>query len=188
MVKRVPVSARMSGRALSAAFLALGCAGCAATAKPTQSAAAPSATTPSATTPTTALSANLVADARVRQELLATFTAFRGNAANTPGYAAIPPSAVARITPRTLHYGYDPATGTYWAVAGFSATEAASRTAAFVGFQDGGNEAVFMQPSGGSWHVKSVGPCMTGLPVSVAAAMKLTASPYPGCSSSVPAG
>ncbi len=130
----------------------------------------------------------LKADATVRQELLATFIAFRSDGADTPGYGAIPPSAVAGITPGTLHYAYDPATGTYWAVAEFRATKAASQTVAFVGFQDGGNEAVFMQPPGGSWHVKSVGPCMAGLPVSVAAAMKLTPSPYPGCQAPAPAG
>lgn len=198
MVTRVPVSGRITGCALSAAFLVLGCAGCAATAKPAaaQSAAvsvpaataAPSAATPSATTRTSAQPAKLVADATVRHELLATFVAFRSNGANTPGYAAIPRSAVAGIAPRTLRYAYDPATGTYWAVADFSPTAAASQTAAFIGFQDGGNAAVFMRRPGGSWHVKSVGPCMTGLPVSVMAAMKLTASPYPGCPSPVPAG
>ena len=201
MVKRIPVSARISGCALSAAFLVLGCAGCTATAKPTaaQSAAvsvpaatataAPSAATASATTPTSAQPVHLVADATVRHELLATFIAFRRNGANTaPGFAAIPPSAVAGIAPRTLHYAYDPATGTYWAVADFSPTEAASQTAAFIGFQDGGNAAVFTQPPGGSWRVKSVGPCMAGLPVSVRDAMKLTASPFPGCQSPVPAG
>ena len=131
-----------------------------------------------------------MADATVRQDLLATFIAFRSNGANTaPGFGAIPPSAVAGITPRTLHYAYDPATGIYWAVAEFSATEAASRDEAVAAeLQDGGNEAVFMQPPGGSWHVKSVGPCMTGLPVSVAAAMHLTPSPFPGCPTPVPAG
>jgi hypothetical protein len=122
-----------------------------------------------------------VADETVRQELLAAFTTFRSDAANTPGYAAIARSAVAGIARRTLHYAYDAATGTHWALAEFSPTEAASQTAAAVGFQDGGNEAVFMQPRGGSWQVKSVGPCMSGLPASVAAAMKLTASPFPGC-------
>ncbi len=198
MVTRVPVSARISGCAL-AAFLVLGCAvlgcaGCTATATPAavQSAAVPvpaaATATPSATTPTSPQPVHRVADAAVRQKLLAAFIAFRSNAANAPGYVAIPPSAVAGIAPRTLHYAYDPATGTYWAVADFNPTEAASQTAAFIGFQDGGNAAVFTQPPRGSWHVKSVGPCLAGLPVSVRDAMKLTASPYPGCPSPVPAG
>jgi hypothetical protein len=129
-----------------------------------------------------------VADATVRRELHAAFIAFRGNAANTPGFAAIPPSAVAGITPGTLHYALDPATGTYWAVATFSATAAASQTAAFVGFQDGGSQAVFTRPSDASWRVESVGPCMTDLPVDVAAAWGLTATPSPMCPSGVPAG
>jgi hypothetical protein len=141
---------------------------------------------PSATTPSSPQSANLVADATVRKALLETFMAFRSDGSNTPNFAAIPSSAVARITPKTLRYAYDPATRTYWAVAEFSATEAASQTAAFIGFQDGGNEAVFMQPPGAAWHVKSVGPCMADLPVSVMAAMRLTPSPYPGCPSPVP--
>lgn len=188
-VHGVAVSARVSAGALSAALLVLGCAACTTTAKPAagRSAAAsvPAVTataTPSATTtPTETKPAKLTADTKVRRELLATFIAFRSSGTNAPGYAAIPPSAVAGISPRTLDYAYDPATGTYWAVASFSATTAASQTDAFVGFQDGGNTAVFMRPSGASWQVRSVGPCMAGLPGRVEAAMKLAASPYPGC-------
>jgi hypothetical protein len=195
MINRVPASARVSGCALSAAFLVLGCVACAATMKPT---AGPSAAVslPGATTTATASAApvpsatpaNLVADATVRRELHAAFIAFRGNAANTPGFAAIPPSAVAGITPGTLYYALDPATGIYWAVATFSATAAARQTVAFVGFQDGGSQAVFTRPSGGSWRVESAGPCMTRLPVDVAAAWGLTATPSPMCPSGVPAG
>jgi hypothetical protein len=152
---------------------------------PTPSTAAPSSS--QATAAPSAKPTNLAADAAVRQGLLAAFTAFRSNAANTPGFAAIPPSAVGDITPGTLYYAFDPATGTYWAVATFSATKAASQTSAYVGFQDGGNKAVFMRPSGGPWQVKSVGACLGGLPVAVAAALALTASPSPMCPSGVPA-
>jgi hypothetical protein len=119
---------------------------------------------------------------------LAVFTAFRSNATNAPGFAAIPPSAVSGISPGTLYYAFDSATRTYWAVATFSATQAASQTLAYVGFQDGGNEAVFMRPSGGPWLVKSIGTCLSGLPDAVAAALALTASPSPMCPSGVPAG
>jgi hypothetical protein len=203
MDNRLHVSPRVSGSAIAvlvAACAGLMCAGCAHNAKPvaaspdaisrpmTTASVEPSATGLQSAAAPSALAVKLVADAEVRQELLATFIAFRSNGANSPGYAAIPPSAVAGIAPRTLHYGYDPATGTYWAVAGFNATKAASQTSAFVGFQDGGNEAVFRQLHGGSWRVKYVGPCMVGLPVGVAAALGLTASPYPGCSSGVSAG
>jgi hypothetical protein len=196
-IERVPALARVSGWALaavSAAGLGLACVGCTPTAKP---AAAPSVTVsrpattttagPSATAARSPKPTNLAAGAAVRQELLAAFTAFRANASNTPGFAAIAPSAISGITPGTLYYAFDSATGTYWAVATFSATKAASQTSAYVGFQDGGNEAVFMRPSGEQWLVKSVGTCLRGLPVAVAAALTLTASPSPMCPSGVPA-
>jgi hypothetical protein len=157
---------------------------------PTPSTPTPSTAAPNSVRATIAPSpkpTNLVADTAVRQELLTAFTAFRSNAANTPGFAAIPPSAVSGITPGTLYYGFDPATGTYWAVATFSATKAASQTLTYVGFQDGGNRAVFTRPSGGGWQVKSVGACLGGLPVTVAAALTLTASSSPMCPSGVPA-
>jgi hypothetical protein len=196
-MKKFRLSARVSScaiAALSAACLGLACAGCASTEKPV---AAPSVAgsqpvttataVPSGTAVPSAKPANLVADATVRQQLLAAFIAFRSNAANTPGYAAIPPSAVAGISPRTMSYALDPATGTYWAVATFSATKAASQTSAFAGFQDGGNEAVFTRSSGQPWLVKSVGMCLAGLPVAVAVAWALTATPSPMCPAGVPA-
>jgi hypothetical protein len=197
MINKVLVSAQLSSRALaavSAACMGLACVGCMSTAKP---AAAPSApptsgatatVVPSATAVASAKPANLVADATVRQELLAAFIAFRSNAANTPGYAPIPPSAVAGIAPGTLFYALDPTTGTYWAAATFSATAAASQTSAFVGFQDGGSQAVFMRTPGEPWQVKSVGPCLAGLPVAIAATWALTANASPMCPSGVPAG
>lgn len=162
--RSVPVLTRVSGGASFAAILVLGCGGCAAAAQPA-----------------TPLARNVGA------ELLATFTAFRRDGANTPAYAAIPPSAVAGITPGTLHDYHDLATGTYWAVADFSVTEAASKTPAAVGFQDGGNDAVFMRAAGRSWRIKSVGPCMAGLPSNVAAVLGLTAGPNPLCPHGTPA-
>ncbi len=88
----------------------------------------------------------------------------------------------------TLYYAFDPATTTYyWAVATFSATAAASQSLAFVGFQDGGNQAVFMRLTGQPWSVKSIGPCMAGLPVAVAAAWAVTGNASPMCPSGVPA-
>lgn len=195
---KLSASARVGGWALaaaSAALVCLTCAGCAATAKPSATPGVPvsrpvatATAAPSVTSQTSPEPANVAADATVRRELLAAFVAFRSNEANTPGFAAIPPSAVAGISPGTLYYAYDPANGTYWAVATFEATAAASQTAAFVGFQDGGSQAVFVRLSGGSWVVKSVGPCMTGLPVGVATAWGLTASPSAMCPSGGPAG
>ena len=203
MINKVLVLARLSSRrlaALSAACMGLACLGCTSTAKPTAAAsvavsgsaatatAVPSATAvPFATAVASPKPANLVADATVRHELLTAFIAFRSDAANTPGYAPIPPSAVAGISPGTLFYALYPATGTYWAVATFAATAAASQTSAFVGFQDGGSRAVFMRTSGQPWHVKSVGPCLAGLPVAVAVTWALTANASPMCPSGVPA-
>jgi hypothetical protein len=190
-------SAGVSSRVLSIAGLAavLAVAGCTtsttsgpapgrpgpAPASPTRQ--PPTTTEPSAPQPTQ----NLAADAAVRQELVRAFTAFRANQANTAGFAAIPPSAVAGISPGTLYYAFDPATSTYWASASFSATAAASRTAAFIGFQDGGNSAVFMRLSSRPWVVKSVGPCKAGLPGAVAATWGLTQGPNPLCPDGVPA-
>lgn len=180
------ISFALSGSLCTAMLALAACSsGTPAPSTPTPSTAAPNSA--QATTAPSAKPTNLVADSAVRQELLAAFTAFRSNAANTPGFAAIPPSAVGGITPGTLYYALDPATGSYWAVATFSATKAASQTSAYVGFQDGGNEAVFMRSSGGPWQVKSVGVCLGGLPAAVAAGLALTASASPMCPSGVPA-
>jgi hypothetical protein len=191
MSGRLPLSPGLRGSALTvvaAACVGLLCVGCAHGAKPM------AATVPAVSRPATTVSAapsdqpaNLVADAAVRRELRAAFISLRSNAANTPGYAAIPPSAVRGIAPRTLHYALDSATGTYWAAASFSATAAASQTSAFVGFQDGGSSAVFVRASGQPWRVESVGPCLKGLPAVVATAWGLTASPNPMCPNGVPA-
>ncbi len=180
-----------------AAGVVAGTAGCGPTAKtvaaPSEASrpatiASTSSTVPSATGAPSAERTDLVADAAVRQKLLAAFIAFRSNAANTPGFASIPPPAVAGISPGKLFYAFDPATSTYWAVATIKATEAASHTSAYVGFQDGGSQAVFTQPSGEPWLVKSVGPCLAGLPNTVAATLALTVSPSPLCPHGAPAG
>jgi hypothetical protein len=133
--------------------------------------------------------ANLVASTAVRQQLQADFTAFRSDAANTPGYAAIPSSAVGGISKGTLYYAFDQTTGSYWAAASFYATLARRQpTSALVGFQDGGSQAVFTRSAGEPWVVKSVGPCLAGLPTAVADMWGVAASPNPMCPSGVPAG
>jgi hypothetical protein len=111
---------------------------------------------------------NLVADAAMRNDLLIAIRRFRADAANTPGYGAIPPSAVAGISPGSLFYAFDRSSSTYWARASFYPKVAASRTFAAVGFQDGGADGIFTRPSGRAWLVESVGPCHSGLPVRVA--------------------
>jgi hypothetical protein len=78
-------------------------------------------------------------------------------------------------------YDLDPATGIHWAVASFDPTDAARQTSASVGFQDGGSQAVFMQPPGQPWQVESIGQCLKGLRVAVPTASGLNASPDPMC-------
>jgi hypothetical protein len=188
---RLPVSLRISGFALTVvatAWAGLLCAGCAQNAKPVASATAAvkqPAVTASATP--SAQPTSLVADEAIRHQLRAVFIAFRSDGANTLGFAAIPPSAVGGISPGTLFYVLDPATGTHWAVASFDPTDAARQTSAFVGFQDGGSQAVFMQPPGQPWQVESIGQCLKGLPAAVATASGLNASPSPMCPGGVPA-
>lgn len=141
-----------------------------------------SPTTVSSTTSTVAppLSVqNLLADNSVRSELLAAFVAFRSDAKNTPGYAAIPPGSVGGILPGTLFYAYVPSTRTHWAVASFYPSSRASSTLASVAFQDGGADAVFMQPDGQGWAVEYVGQCQSGLPAAVADAWRLAHPPLP---------
>jgi hypothetical protein len=197
MINKVLFSGQASCRALaavSAAIMGLACVGCATTAKPTAASEATSespvtaSAAPSATVATSSEPTNLVASSTVQQDLLAAFIAFRSNAANTPGFAPIAPSAVAGISSGTLYYAYDPSTDSYWAVATFSATAAASQSMAYVGFQDGGDEAVFTKSASGSWLVESVGLCLTGLPVGVAAVWGVTATASPMCPNGVPAG
>jgi hypothetical protein len=198
MINKIPISIRVTGCGLAAVLAAvlvgLACVGCAPTAKPTapseatSPSSAPASAAPSATIATSQEPANLVASATVQQELLAAFIAFRSDAANTPGFAATAPSAVAGISPGTLYYAYDPSAGSYWAVATFSATTAASQRLAYVGFQDGGAEAVFTKSASGSWLVESVGLCLAGLPVGVAAMWGLAAGANPMCPNGVPAG
>ena len=187
---RLPVSPRISGFALAvlaAAWVGLLCAGCAQNAKPVASATeAVSRPAVTASAAPSGQPASLVADAAIRHQLRTAFIAFRRDAANTPGFAAIPPSAVGGISPGTLFYVLDPATGIHWAVASFDPTDAARQTSAAVGFQDGGSEAVFIQPPSQPWQVESIGQCLKGLPVVVAAASSLNASPNPMCPNGIP--
>jgi len=57
---------------------------------------------------------------------------------------------VAGTDPGSVYYGFVPSTNTYWAIAGFVPTAAAS-TQTQVAMQDEGCCGVFSQPAGGSW-------------------------------------
>jgi ABC-type Fe3+-hydroxamate transport system substrate-binding protein len=121
------------------------------------------------------------ATASIRSELTAAFVADRSDAANTPGYAALPPGAVQGISPGSLYVAMIPATGAYWAPASFSPSPGISDQA-FIGFQDGGNTAVFSRSSAAPWTVTYVGPCTSArVPAAVLATWGVTKSDYPGC-------
>lgn len=141
------------------------------------------ATNPPATsTPPAVTARNLVADTSVQTALTDTFVSFRLDAANTPGYAALPPGSVQGITPGSLFYALVPSTGASWAVASFSPAPGISDTSSFIGFQDGGNIAVFTRPSDGPWAVVYVGPCTSAhVPAAVMTVWGLGRSTYPGC-------
>jgi hypothetical protein len=100
-----------------------------------------------------------VANATLRAELLAAYAAAK----------QMPESYFNGPLPGTLYYGYEPSTRTYWALARFSLTPAASLQAG-VDMQDGGDTEVFMRPSGHSWKgtiVDIPGPCPGTLPAAV---------------------
>jgi hypothetical protein len=105
----VQVAARILCIAGTAAALAV--AGCASSTTSGPAPASPAPQSPPTTeSPAPQAIQNLAANAAVRQDLLTAFTAFRSDSANTPGFAAIPPSAVAGISPGLLYYAFDPAT------------------------------------------------------------------------------
>jgi hypothetical protein len=88
---------------------------------------------------------NLVISSSEKGDLTAAFVALKG----------IPLSDIAGAgpTPGSVYYAYDPATDTYWALAGFET----SSTAPFdvqVNFQDGGNMGMFRKAGAGAWQVQ----------------------------------
>ena len=89
---------------------------------------------------------NLVISSAVRSELTAAYVAYR----------RISSSDVAGTRPGSVHYAYDPATDTYWALANF----APSGTAALrvkVGFQDGPSWGFFTRAGSGPWKAQTGG-------------------------------
>jgi hypothetical protein len=84
---------------------------------------------------------NLVVSAAVRTGLLAAYAA----------YKSIPPSDVQGV-PGSVYYAYQPATGTYWALARYEPTSGDSQTVQ-VGFQDGGSDGFFKRTGAGPWQV-----------------------------------
>jgi hypothetical protein len=152
--------------------------------------AGPAATTPAATAqaispsppaPSTAPAAagvqNLVVTPSVLSELQAAYVA----------YMQFPPSDIAGTAPNSVYYAYDPATGTYWAMATFveSATASFNTT---VDMQDGGNTGMFSEPSGGAWQVvrEGVPPGCGMLQFYPTAVITAWALPTPVCPMATP--
>jgi hypothetical protein len=82
----------------------------------------------------------------VRGQLTAAFVA----------YKRISPSDVAGTFPRSVYYAYDPATGTYWALAQFRGSGTESFNVQ-VSFQDGGNYGMFRKTAAGTWQAQDPG-------------------------------
>ena len=103
---------------------------------------------------------NLPVNSEIRRQLLASFRIAKGDRA-TPPHIGGPVRG-------TVYYGYLPATHSYWAMAVFQLTAAATRQDQ-VAFQDGGGTG-FFQRQRGSWKVKLGNipqPCPFHLPVPI---------------------
>jgi hypothetical protein len=111
---------------------------------------------------------NLTADGTLNSELLATFAA----------YKQLPESFFTGPLRGTLYYGYLTSTRTYWALANFSLTPAASVQAS-VNMQDGGDIGIFTRQSGEPWKM-TLGsipfPCPGVLPSAIMTLWGLTSS------------
>ena len=89
---------------------------------------------------------NLPISSAVRSELTAAYAA----------YKRISPSDVAGTQPGSVHYAYDPATNTYWALANF-APSATAPMRVTVGFQDGASWGFFTKVGSGPWRAQEGG-------------------------------
>jgi hypothetical protein len=159
---------------------------------PASSATAPASSPPSAGAPVTPTSVtspsatssaasspggfqDLAVPAAVRSELIAAFAAAKG----------IPVADVPGTTPGSVHYGYDAATATYWAEAGFRLATRVPLSVQ-VGFQDGASTGFFKKAGSGAWQVTVAHQpvnCdeLRFFPKAVLAAWSLPASPGPSC-------
>jgi hypothetical protein len=89
---------------------------------------------------------NLAISSALRTELTAAYVA----------YKRISPSDVAGITAGSVHYAYDPATDTYWALANFVPSGTAPLRVT-VGFQDGASWGFFTKVGSGPWQTQEGG-------------------------------
>ena len=111
---------------------------------------------------------NLVISSAVRSELTAAYVAYR----------RISPSDVAGTRPGSVHYAYDPATDTYWALANFAPSGTASLRV-LVGFQDGVSWGFFTKAGSGPWKAQTGGEPVVCLEVRFFPRAALTAWSLP---------
>lgn len=117
----------------------------AASAAEATAAASPPAGTPSASPSGPGGIRNLRISSTGRSDLTAAFVA----------YKRIPPSDVRGPLRGSVYYAYDPATGTYWALARFA--PASTSLNVQVSFQDGGAVAMYRKAGAGPWQVQTAG-------------------------------
>ena len=86
---------------------------------------------------------NLVITSAVRSELTAAYAAYR----------RISPPDITGTEPGSIHYAYDPATDTYWALANFAPSLTAPPRV-LVGFQDGVSWGFFTKVGSGPWKTQ----------------------------------
>jgi hypothetical protein len=139
--------------------------------------ASPSAVTSSTAPASSGGIQNLPVTTAVRSGLLAAYAAAKN----------IPVADVAGSVPGSIYYAYDPATGTYWAMAAYEPLSSDSLTVR-VGFQDGASDAFYRKAGSASWQVTLGGaPVICGelrfFPASVLEAWSLptTATPASMC-------
>jgi|SRR5215471_2980790 len=113
-----------------------------ATSSPPATSAASATATSSGTPASSGGVQNLSVSPEVRGELIAAFAARKN----------IPVDYVARSSPDSVYYSYDPATETYWAMADYEPANAAPE-AVKVGFQDGGQVGLYKKAGNGQWQV-----------------------------------
>jgi hypothetical protein len=177
------------GIAVALGLLAMtGIIGCASSSAPNSATAATAAsrqppapgTSAAVTVSATAAAAsgvqNLGVSTAVRGELLTAFAASK----------SIPAADVAGSRPGSVYYAYDPATGTYWAMASYDPASTDSQ-AVLVGFQDGGESGLFKRVGSGAWQATQGGePALCGevqfFPRTVLEAWSLPTAPTAGMS------
>lgn len=106
-----------------------------------------STSTSGSTAPTTPTSGpgiqNLPVSNTVKNQLTAAYVAFRNFKATD----------VIGTAPNSVYYAFDPASGTYWAMSEFVASQEASQQV-HVDMQDAGAFGWFSQKSGANWKVR----------------------------------